>query len=115
MSAYTAFDIGLAAVVVPISYILLGRLNRRRSLLRCTRIAMLMTLIGYPWDFFAIHRGAWRYPQNPGPTVHTVPLNDLLFMWLCTQLTCSVLIAARRRQPGCQRHPKGEHAGQQNA
>lgn len=115
MTVYTLYDIALAVFVLPLSCWLLGRSNLRRSVLRCARIALLMTLIGYPWDFFAINVVVWRYPRYPGYSIHGVPVNDLLFMWLCTYLACSVLIAARRWESGRERHSKCKHAGDQHA
>ena len=114
MNAYSAFNLALAAFVLPLSYRLLGSHDRGRLVLRCVRIGLLMTLIGFPWDFFAIRMGAWRYPQ-PGYTIHAVPVNDLFFMWICTQLTCSALVAARRRQSGSKGYAKRENASQQDA
>lgn len=114
MTAYTAYNLVLAALVLPLSYRLLGSRDRRRLVLRCARIGLLMTLIGYPWDFFAIKMGAWRYLQ-PGYTIHAVPVNDLLFMWICTQLTCGALIAARRWQSSSEGYAKRKNASQHDA
>ena len=114
MNAYTIYNVVLAAAILPLSCWLVGPRNRRQLILRCARICLLMTLIGYPWDFFAIRMGAWRYPQ-PGYTIHAVPLNDLFFMWTCTQLTCSTLIAARRWQSSSERYAKRKNASDENA
>jgi lycopene cyclase domain-containing protein len=115
MTRYTVYNLALALFALPLSCWLLGPWDRLRALLRCARVALLMTLIGYPWDFFAIKLGVWRYPNYPGYTLHGVPLNDLLFMWVCTHLACSVLMAAQRRQSGRKGHSKGENAGHQDA
>ena len=114
MSTYTVYNFALAALVLPLSCWLLGPRNLRRSVLRCARIALLMTLLGYPWDFFAINMGVWRYPRLPGYSIHGVPLNDLLFMWLCTHLACSVLTAARRWESGRERHSESKYASDQS-
>jgi lycopene cyclase domain-containing protein len=106
MTPYTAFNLALTVFILPISFILVGPRNRRRPLLLSARVALLVTLIGYPWDFFAIQLGVWRYPNDAGLRIYDVPLNDLIFIWLCTYLTCSFLIAARRWQAGSQGHPE---------
>jgi len=112
MSPYTLYNLALAILVLPACYWLVGSHQRGRLILRLTRIAFLMTLMAYPWDFFAISLRAWRYPQHPGVNLYGVPLNDLFFMWVCTQLTCSILIFARRWQSGRKRYTKREDASQ---
>jgi lycopene cyclase domain-containing protein len=114
MSAYTIYNLSIAGLVFPLSFWLVGPQNRRRKLLRSMRIALLMAVIGYPWDFFAITLGVWGYPLGPGPRIYAVPINDLWFISLCTLLACSALTGARRWQPRYERHPKREHASKQN-
>gem|GEM_PF-5905109 len=99
MTHYTAYNLVLAALILPISFWLAGLRDRRHNLLLSARIAFLVTLIGFPWDFFAIHVGVWRYPGDPGVRIYGVPLNDLIFMWLCTHLACSFLVYVNGRQP----------------
>ena len=112
MNLYTLYNFILAAFVLPASYSLLrSTRNCRSNLLLCARVALLLTLIGYLWDFFAIQLGVWAYPRDPGWRIHGVPLNDLVFIWLCTYLACSVLLSAGRREPRRQRHPESEDAG----
>jgi lycopene cyclase domain-containing protein len=115
MNQYTAYNVALAITVFPTSCLLLRGSNLRRSLLYCARTALLMTVLGYPWDFFAIKLGAWGYPKAAGATLYGVPVNDLVFMWICTQLTCSVLIAARRWETCGQRHAKSEDTREEYA
>src|SRR4029077_799967 len=112
---YTAYNLAFAAIVLPLSYWLSGPAHRRwRSLSLSARIGALLTLVGYPWDFFAIQLGVWAYPSDPGWRLHSVPLNDVVFMWLCTHLACCVLLASTdRRQPPDDRHPECEDARQQ--
>ena len=117
MTPYTAYNLVLAAFTLPISYWLVGASKRRGNLLLSARIALLLTVIYYPWDFFAIRLGVWRYPNHPGLRIYEVPLNDLIFIWLCSFLACNVLIAVdrwRARSQG-QRYPEREEAGGQNA
>jgi lycopene cyclase domain-containing protein len=115
MTPYTTYNLALAAFILPGSYWLAGRRNRRRNLTLSARIAVLVTLIAYPWDYFAIHVGVWRYPNAPGLRLHDVPLNDLVFIWLCSHLACSFLIAVHGRESGGQGHSERKNAGQQNA
>ena len=111
MTRYTAYNLILGVIVLVFSAWLLGPgPARRRGVGAAARVALLLTLMGYPWDFFAIRLGVWSYPQDPGPRLFDVPVNDLVFMWLCTYLTCSVLIAARRGHPGRQGNPEREDA-----
>ncbi len=110
MNNYTAYNLVLAALILPASYWLAGERNRLHDLLVSARIATLLMLLGYPWDFFAIQLKVWRYPINPGARLHDVPINDLLFMWLCSHLASSVLIAIDRRESGCQGHSEGKRA-----
>src|SRR2546421_3014095 len=112
MKPYTAYILSLAAFVLPVSYKLAGSRNRQRNLLLSARIAFLVTLIGYPWDFFAIHAGVWKYPNDPGLRIYDVPLNDLFFMWLGTHLACSFLIAIEGRKPRSQGHTERKDAGE---
>lgn len=115
MTPYTAFNLALAVFILPISFLLTGSGNRRRQLLLSARVALLVTLIGYPWDFFAIQLGVWKYPGDAGLKIYDVPLNDLIFIWLCTYLTCSFLIASDRWQTGSQGHTKRKNTSEQNA
>ena len=115
MTPYTAYNLGLAILTLPLSYWLAGIRDRRHKLMLCARIAFLVTLIGFPWDFFAIQVGVWRYPSDPGLKIHGVPLNDLVFMWLCTHLACSFLVAINGRQPRGEGHSKGKDAREQDA
>lgn len=114
MTPYSLYNLVLAALILPISYLLAGHVSRRRNLTLSARIALLVTLIAYPWDFFAIRAGIWRYPNHPGLRIYDVPLNDLIFIWLCTHLACSFLIAFSRRESNSHRHSKGKDAGEHN-
>jgi lycopene cyclase domain-containing protein len=94
---YYLYNLLFAAFVLPISYWLVGSELRRRQLRVSARIALLLTVLYYPWDFFAIRMGVWTYPYEPGLRIYQVPFNDLVFIWLCSFLTCCVLFAAQRR------------------
>lgn len=109
MSPYTAFNAALSIVVFSTSYFLLAPQRRCHALL-AGRIGVLITLLSYPWDFFAVQLGVWRYPVDPGLTVYGVPVNDLTFIFLCTFFTSSVLLRIHRREASRERHAKSEHA-----
>lgn len=114
MTLYSLYNLVLAAFIFPTSYLLAGRASRRRNLILSARIALLVTLVAYPWDFFAIRVGIWRYPNHPGLRIHDVPLNDLVFIWLCTHLACSFLIAFGGRESNSHRHSEGKDACEHN-
>jgi lycopene cyclase domain-containing protein len=102
MSTYTILNIGLALIALPASiWITVGQDSwaiRRLA----ARISTLMMCIVYPWDFVAIHLQLWTYGDSIGPRLFEVPLNDLLLTWLCSYLTCSVLLVVERREAGRQ-------------
>jgi lycopene cyclase domain-containing protein len=109
MKAYTVFNLVLAAIILPMSYWLARKKSRWHTLSVASRISSLMTLIAYPWDFFAIRQRVWKYPIDPGLQIYEVPVNDLIFIWLCTYLACSLLSAIGRWSSSRQRHSKCEH------
>jgi lycopene cyclase domain-containing protein len=112
---YTAYNLVLAGISLPVSFWLAGAPSRWQTVSRSARIATLLTMLAFPWDFFAIHLNVWRYPLDPGVRIHGVPLNDLIFMWLCTNLACSVIMALDRREPLRQRNSKREYTREQYA
>jgi len=100
MARYYLYNLAFAAFVIPVCYWLVGAQLRSYSLLLSARIALLLTVLYYPWDFFAIRMGVWIYPHDPGLRLYQVPVNDLVFIWLCSFLTCCLLLAVKRyRQP----------------
>jgi lycopene cyclase domain-containing protein len=108
MKAYTIFNFVLSLIILPLGYWLAGKQSRRHILAVASRISLKMTLIAYPWDFFAIRYRIWRYPVDPGLQLYEVPLNDLLFIWICTYLACTLLSATARWESARQRHSEGE-------
>lgn len=108
MKAYTVFNFILTAIILPFGYLLAGKQSRRHTLTVASRISLKMVLIAYPWDFFAIRYRVWRYPTDPGLKIYDVPVNDLLFIWICTYLACTLLSAFGRWESARQRHSKSE-------
>jgi len=114
MNPYVVYNVALMAFILPISYWLAGTKNRKRNLMLSARVAFLVTLISYPWDFFAIHLGIWRYPHDPGLRIYGVPVNDLVFIYFCSLLTCSLLTAFNGWKPNGQRHSQCKDPGEHN-
>lgn len=94
---YFIYNLVFAVFTIPFGYWLVGPELQGRRLLLPIRVASLLTLLYYPWDFFAIRLGVWTYPLSPGLRIYEVPLNDLIFIWLCSFLTCCALVAGKRR------------------
>jgi len=116
MTHYSVYNLVFAVFTLSLSYWLAGVRNKRRNLLSAARIALLLTVLYYPWDFFAIRLGVWKYPKHPGLKIHEVPLNDLIFIWLCSYLTCVILIAADRWRARSLSHgnAEGKDAGRKD-
>jgi lycopene cyclase domain-containing protein len=91
MATYTFYNLCLAVLILAVSYAIAGR-NRRRILMLSARVGLLITVLLYPWDFFAVQLGVWTYPKDPGLRIYGVPLNDSIFIWLCTFLACVALL-----------------------
>jgi len=108
MARYTFYNLGLAMLVLPVCYWIASQGNRKRSLLVSARVALLVTLLLFPWDFFAIRLGVWTYPLYDGVRVYGVPINDSIFIWLCSFLACVVLITFDARHSERKRHPEGQ-------
>jgi lycopene cyclase domain-containing protein len=98
MTGYTIYNVVLATLILPPIVWYAAREARWRDLRISIRVSFLMAVIAYPWDFFAIHHNVWAYPNDPGPRLYDVPLNDLVFIWICTQLASSVLLAVIGRE-----------------
>ena len=57
MSTYTVFNPAFASLTIPGSFFVLRPEDRRHDLPASIRVATLVTLLGYSWDFFAIQLG----------------------------------------------------------
>lgn len=110
MTRYTFFTLLVGGVLLPLSVFILPNAHRRDGFRVAARSALFVTLMTYPWDFFAVTQGVWRYPQDPGLTIYGVPLNDLIMIWVCTQFSTSVIYAQSRREDSCERHTESEYA-----
>lgn len=74
------------------------------------RAAGIVTLISYPWVFFAIHFKAWTY-NEPGPAIFAVPINDLIFIFLCTVFSVSLFLRLdRSKRAQTKGKPNAKHS-----
>lgn len=89
MTAYAQFNVGVFVLALLSLFAFTTTMQDR---LECGVTSACVVLLAYPWDFFAIELGIWRYPTDPGPLLYQVPLNDLWFMFSCSLITTSVLI-----------------------
>jgi lycopene cyclase domain-containing protein len=110
MTTYTVYNLALAIFVLLFSYWFAGLGDRRRNLLLSARIALLLTVLIYPWDFFAIRLGAWTYPNYDGWRIYGVPFNDSIFIWLCSYLACVVLVTLDNRRSANHGYSVGKKA-----
>lgn len=110
ISSFTLFNIVIAAVLLPASFFAVSIDDRRVGIRIALRSATLVTLMAYPWDFFAVQQGVWRYPADPGLMLYGVPLNDSVLIWVCTCFSSSVFHAIERWQYRGDRHPENEDA-----
>lgn len=92
---YSLFN---AALSLPILTSVAFLLRTRREFAKALRVALGIAIISYPWIYFLISLGAWDYSQ-PGPRLFRVPINDLIFTFLCTLLSGSLFVrlGSRRR------------------
>lgn len=100
MTTYTWFNLVIAAALLPASFYAVPASHRRAGAHLAIRSATLMTLTAYPWDYFGVQQGAWRYPLNPGFMIYGVPINDLALIWVGTCFSSSIFYAVMRRQHG---------------
>ena len=58
----------------------------KSEFIKFNKVSTILVLIGFPWDYFAIHLGVWEYPQNPGIRFYHVPINDLIFIYVSSMI-----------------------------
>jgi lycopene cyclase domain-containing protein len=113
LNRYAAYN-ALLAVTVLLASVIWFRRNGIAGTRRAAKVALAVMLIGLPWDYFAIKQGIWRYPVEPGPLLHGVPVNDLVFIWLCSYLASTVLIWLGMSS-GSESHAHREYTREQDA
>ena len=92
MGRYEALTLGLILAVAGSLRLLIRSWQQFGVVLRT---AIVVTLISYPWDFFAIQWRAWAYGEDV-PRLLGVPIYDLIFIFVCTMFTASLFSSARR-------------------
>lgn len=107
MTSYGLFNVVLALAAFSAAAVLFPqpKLQHART---AGRVALLITIFAYPWDFFAVRLGVWLYPVEPGVMLYGVPVNDLVFMWLCSYFGASFLMWSDRRRTGSESNAEGE-------
>lgn len=97
MATYTLFNCCLAVLVVIAAPLLV----RSRAQLRAVvQTAAFVTLLAYPWDFFAVELGVWTYGEA-GILLHGVPLNDSVFIFLCMFVSAAVFSGGNQSYSKC--------------
>ncbi len=114
MTMYSWYILAFAGFTLAVSYWVTGPTKRRRKLLLAARVALLLTVLGFPWDFFAIRLGAWTHPNFNGLKLYGVPVNDSLFTWLFSYLACVILLRFDRRKTHGNSEAKCKRANDQN-
>jgi len=92
MGRYEALTLGL---ILAVAGSLRFLIQSRQQFGVVLRTAIVVTLISYPWDFFAIQWRAWKYGEDV-PQLLGVPIYDLIFIFVCTVFTASLFSSARR-------------------
>jgi lycopene cyclase domain-containing protein len=110
MSRFTIFN---AIFTLIVAVILAVFLRSRREFRVTLQVALYVTALSYPWDFFAITIGAWDY-TSPGPRIFSVPINDLVFIFSASAFSAgifarSVLRRDAKTESEHRRH-KGPHS-----
>lgn len=95
MSVYTSFNIAFVAFVGAVCVLSRSPAARVKVALQ---VAAIVTLLAYPWDFFAVQLGAWGYTA-PGPRFFGVPFNDLVFIFAGSLLSTVLLTHPRIMTP----------------
>lgn len=88
MNSYTLFNVLFMILAVWVMFLKLGSM---KQLLQRFRIGLILVLIGYPWDYYAISLGVWVYPNDPGPRIYGVPANDMWLLFSSTLIITSLL------------------------
>ncbi len=88
MNRYIVFNVGMLLITILMSIFFV---KSKKQFIICLKVSIIITVIGLPWDFFAIAHGVWTYPEHPGVRLLGVPINDLVFIFLCSFISCSII------------------------
>ena len=114
MNDYAMLNTGLAVLTFTVAIIVTDKRTWYRDSLVALRVSCLLAFITFPWDFLANKLELWTYGSSVGPKFLSVPVNDLVLAWLCTYLTCCLLIATSRRKTNGEGQAKRESTSQQD-
>lgn len=107
MTIYSQFNVAFGLAV---GLALLVLVQSREQLYLILRVSAFVTLLAFPWDFLAIQFRAWDY-TDPGLRLFGVPVNDVIFMFLCSLLTTGTLTSSFSPRRG--RHHRRSEANHQ--
>lgn len=109
MNTYSMFNIAFVAFAGVVCLLSRSPAVRVKAALQ---VAAIVTLLAYPWDFFAVQLGAWGYTAS-GPRFFGVPINDLVFIFAGSLLSTVLLthprimtLAGREQQKTRSREPR---------
>ena len=85
---YTTFNALFAVVVAALSARTIKSVAQLRAVLQT---AVFFAVLSFPWDFFALTIGTWAHPRDPGFRIFSVPLNDIVLLFLATIYSASLL------------------------
>lgn len=83
---YETLNLTMAAMAL-----LATRYAGARDAVRALKLAVVVTILAYPWDFFGIQMGAWSYGADL-QTLFGVPWQDILLTALLVHITACVLL-----------------------
>ena len=92
MTSYTKFNLVVLGACALLTFPLYVSKQR---FLTAIRTATFVTVLAFPWDFFAIWLNVWDY-SDPGPRLFSVPVNDLIFIFSCTYFSSMYLLSLDR-------------------
>ena len=102
--------LNLILVFVSVIVLVLCR-NSFFQIIRNAKLALFLVLISFPWDYFAIKLQLWIHPEYPGYKIFEVPINEMIFVFLCTFITFSIFSAVFYKP---QKRSKGDTEAKNN-
>lgn len=78
-------------LIMALIALLATRYAGAKNAVRALKLAVVVPVLAYPWDFFGIQMSAWRYGTNLH-TLFGVPLHDILLTALLVHTTACVLL-----------------------
>ena len=87
MTEYVVLNTVLGMVASGVAMRTISSLSQLRLVASLSASAVVL---GLPWDYMALGLGAWAH-GDPGPRIFTVPVNDLVLIFLMTFTTSSLV------------------------